>query len=433
MGEGTPSTASPIPPPGSSPPTPAAPTPSRGPRQTAVWVVVVAVAISVLLSVLLLGPFGSSSGNSSGGSGATFSEARNVADRFAGSHGTWELVEGIGLALFNGTYYVFNGTGGNATCSGTILVGSELSNLSFPAFRGNLTTGAAPVWFFAYIQAGTGSELALIEVGGVVMLAFELPGSCTGGAANMFHALPSTVVDSSEAVAAAAAAGGYDFLRAHPEGVSLTMFLFGGFSAFNVTEGPTWSVEWSTCSSFIPSGTSGPSSGYQFTAVVNSTTGAVVSSSPTNSTCGPSPVSQGIGGALSFGSPSLFVGTGSGGTVASQGCTSGDYCFTVPIETATSNVTPADFSVSVTNFSSGATYLGTVGFAILTVGGSVLVSCTGSVEYSWTAGVGTSDSLLSAGMSLTVDMGTQDPSTGNWGLTLMGQGPFANSSLGFSL
>jgi hypothetical protein len=397
-------------------------------------VAVLAVAVSVLLAALsLVGPFGGGSGNSQGGSGVVFSGARGVADRFAASHGTWELVEVIGVANYNGTYYVFNGTGGNASCIPTILAGSNPTNLSFPSFRGNLTTGAAPVWLLAYIQPGTGSELALIEVGGAVEFAFELPGSCTGGIAGELHTLPSTIVDSSQAVAAAAAAGGYGFLRAHPQGVYLTMFLFGGFAAFNVTESANWVIEWSTCSTAFSSGSSGPSSGYQFNAEVNATTGVVLPGTATNGTCGSTSQPPGIGGALRFGSPTLFVGTGSGGTVASQGCTSGDYCFTVPIDMAASNVTPADFSVSVTNFSSGATYPGTVGFAILTAGGSVLVFSTGSVETSWTAGVGSSDSALLAGMSLTVDMGTQDPSAGSWGLTLMGQGPFANSSLGFSL
>jgi hypothetical protein len=74
-----------------------------------------------------------------------------------------------------------------------------------------------------------------------------------------------------------------------------------------------------------------------------------------------------------------------------------------------------------------------VGFAVLSAAGQVLVYETGPFESQWTSGVGSPSTLLTSGMTITVDMGTADPAGGNWFLSVTGTGPFAGSGLGVGL
>ena len=139
----------------------------------------------------------------------------------------------------------------------------------------------------------------------------------------------------------------------------------------------------------------------------------------------PPPGSQGsLGLNLELGH--LYVGPGTGGTLSSQGCTSNDYCFLVPIVGSFNNVTPADFSMSVWNISDqAATYMGTVGFAILNHSGGVVVSSAEPVESQWVNGVGSPATPLMAGMFFTVDMGTANPGEWQWALALTGEGAYS--------
>ena len=391
------------------------------------WIVVIAVAAAAALGAVLL----VSSSNSGGGSGTTsgqsFSAARGVADAFAASHGSWILIEGIGLALFNASSLPTNVSSSSGTCTFTILVGSTHQNVSLPSFRGDLKSGVAPDWLFAFIDPATNQTLAMFEVGGYVVFAVEESAGCISGGTH-YTGITGPVVDSSVAVASALAAGGSDFLRAHPTGVSLTMFLIGGVTILNESISGLWGVQWTTCSSILLPPGSGPSSGYEYSASVNATTGVIVPGSSTNTTCGTGSGTHAIGSALALGAASLFVGSGIGGTVASQGCTSGDYCYSVPIEVAT-NVTPADFSLLVENLSNGSDSSVPVGYAILNITGAVVVYSTGPSETAWTSGVGSSSTFLTPGMTITVDMGTQNPTLESFGLQFTGQGPYADSSL----
>jgi hypothetical protein len=398
-------------------------------------VLVIAIAAAVVLSAVFLGGLtgGASSGTSPQATGPTFSSARGVADQFAAEHGTWALFDAVGVALPNASFFPYNGSTGNASCIPVTLVGTVPANITIPAFRGNLESGEAPVWLFGYTEPGVGGELAVFEVGDQILLAIELPASCESGLSS-FHGITTPIIDSPAAVAAAVAAGGANFLRAHPTGVSLLMEVFGGFTLSNGSiNAPLWDVMWTTCSN-VPFGSGSPTSGYQFSAVVNATTGSVVPSSVENTTCGSSsPPSSGIGGAISLGPASLEIGPGTGGTIASQGCNSGDYCYTLTITSASENITPADFELTVQNFSDGAPITTTAGFAIVNAEGSVLVYSVGATETQWTPAAGNSQTLLAAGMVIDVDIGPSHSASDNWGLDLTGEGPFANSVYGISL
>ena len=416
---------------------PLPPRPSSGPRPrfTPVAVLAIAVAAAVVLSAVFLGGLsgGASGGPSVQSTGPTFSSARVAADQFAAAHGNWSLIDAIGLALYNTSFLPYNGSTGNATCIPVTLAGIVPTNLTLPAFRGDLESGQAPVWLFDYTEPGVGGELAVVEVGGQIPLAIELPPTCTTGPVH-YHGVPSPVIDSPAAVAAAAAAGGASFLRAHPTGVSLLMELVAGFSYGNNSSLVSqWGIIWTTCSLAFNSELS--TSGYQFSADVNATTGAIVPGSADNTTCGSSvrTPTSGIGGAIAFGAPSLIVGPGTGGTIFSQGCNSGDYCYVEPIVSVSQNLTPADFELAVQNFSNGSTITTIAGFAIVNAAGTVLVYSTGDLETQWSPEAASPQSLLVAGMSIYVDTGPTHPTANNLGLVLTGEGPFADSIMGVSL
>jgi len=152
--------------------------------------------------------------------------------------------------------------------------------------------------------------------------------------------------------------------------------------------------------------------------------GATSPSGPPRSTT-PPPSETSLGLDLELGV--LYQGPGTRGTVASQGCTSGDYCYSVEIAASYDNVTPADFLLSVWNLSAQENLSTTVGFAILNASGVVFVSSPGPVESEWVAGAGNSNMLLTAGMRFVADMGSTNPNEGAWALDLTGVGAYAGA------
>jgi hypothetical protein len=388
--------------------------------------------IVVLLLLASLALIGGSPGNSGGGSiGVAFSNARDTAAESAPLTGAWSLAGALGLDLTNATTLPIN-VNSNPNCTVTSFSGPLPSSLTIPAFTGNLSGGDAAEWLLAYVQASTGYETAVAVTDGVANLAVEISGAapdCTVANATA-SGIPGSAVDSPAAASAVAGDGGAAFLQAHPKGVSLEMALISGAFGFPLTN--EWLFAYSTCplslSSSVPPPVGPP--GVTFTAAVNASSGEVVPHSAANGTCnGPPPL--GIGSALRFGFASLIQGTGTGGSLESQGCTSGDYCYSIPIANASENVTPEDFEVEVTGPTG--TVFPAVGYAILNSSGEVVVFAYGAVEDGWTAGVGNATTLLTNSMTLSVDMGAANPAGGNYGLTLTGAGPFANSGMGFGL
>jgi hypothetical protein len=355
-----------------------------------------------------------------------FSMARAAATQAAPA-GPWLLLAAVGLALANETTLPINLTTGN-NCTIRSLSGPIPSSLSLPSFHGNFTNGLAPAWDLEYGQSASASLLEVLVVGGVAKLVVELSGTGCIGVNTFFEPLPSNVVDSPIAVAAAAAAGGEAFLQAHPTGVSEEMALLS-FNSSGSRSGPEWAVSYSTCSPFLI-GTGSGAPGATFDAAVNATTGAVLPGTPTTLSCG-GPPPPAIGNALQPGIPTLIRGAGTGGTLASQGCTSGDYCYVTPLRAVSDNVTPGDFSMNVTN-GTGSEFPA-VGFAITNAAGEVVVYSAGPFEASWTPGAGDAATLLTTSMSISVDMGTADPSGGLWTVNLTGIGPFTDSAEGWSL
>jgi len=392
-------------------------------------VAVAAIAV-VLLLLLSLALIGAPSGSSSAGSAAVaLSAARSVAAGSAPLNGTWKLAGAFGLDLANATTVPLNLTT-NPNCTVTSYSGPLPGSLKIPSFAGNLSSGDAAEWLLEYVQASTGYETAVAVTDGAANLVVEISGpapECVNTNATALG-VPGNVVDSPAAASAVAAVGGTAFLQAHPRGVSLEMLLLSG--ALGVPLKSQWIFGYSTCPiEFASSPPSGPA-GESFSAAVNASSGEVIPRSPSNGTCnGPPPLV--IGSALRFGAVSLNLEAGTGGTLASQGCTSGDYCYSAPITNASENITPGDFELQVTGLH-GAEFP-SVGYAVLNSAGEVVVYAYGALEAGWNPGVGNSTTLLTNNMTITVDMGTVDPAGGNYVLTFTGTGPFANSGMGFGL
>jgi hypothetical protein len=391
-------------------------------------VLVIGVAVVLVLSLAFLGAFG---GGSSGtpSQAVPFSTAQGLADGIASAHGSWTLYAAVGMDAPVATTTPLN-LSSVSNCTVTSFAGPIPSELSIPAFHGNLTSGTAEEWVFDFIQPGAQSELAVAVIGGTILMAVEISGPCLGSIPSV-SGVPSGIVDSPTAMAAAASVGGTAFLAAHPQGVYLEMDVFAAPSEVGAPTYVNWNVEFQTCpTTFTANETIPP--GVTFSVAVNATTGDVVPNSEFNSTCGSTAPTEPIWNALTIGGASEVQGPGTGGTVESQGCTSGDACYSLPIEATADNVTAGDFTLSVMN-QSFEIYGGVIGYAILSSTGQVIVWSTGSVENAWSSGIGSSTTLLSAGMVLMVDIGSQIP-TGSYSLEMTGLGPFANSeqSIGLS-
>jgi hypothetical protein len=386
----------------------------------------VAVALTLILGFALLGLFGGSSTHP-GSSEVSFSAARATATSGVPS-GPWALESAIGIGPANTTTFPINLTA-ETNCTVTSFSGPLPSSLTIPTFQGNFAAGVVPEWLFSFGQASTGAELAVAVSGGVPVLQVELSGpNCATGVGEETP-IPNTIVDSPAAASAAYAAGGEAYLQNHSTGVSLDMVLIDFTPMSSTPAVLDWDVLYSTCSLLETTGNS-QNTGVAFSAAVNATTGVVVPGSNTTESCGVTP-SPGIGSALTLGPATLIVGPGSGGTLAGQGCTSGDYCYEVPIVSAADNVAPNDFDAAVAT--SNDTIFPSVGFAVTNVAGQVVVYAPGPVESSWTPGVGNPGSILTSTMSIVVDLGTSIPSGQNWFLMVTGTGPFAGSTLDYGL
>lgn len=401
---GPPSAGSSIPSSSTAPPAKPPPRP-RSQIRIGVVVVAIAVVVVILLSLTLLG--GPSGNPSQVQRAVLFSTARSTANATASAHGTWLLADAEGWDSAKAVTSSYYNSSDFPHCNITSFTGPIPTTVDFPAYTGNLSSGAANVWAFEYYQPSRAVQLEVLLIGGVVTDALELSGStCTGG----FPGAVGNAVDSSVAVANALGAGGSAFLKVHPSGVSLRMSI----------QGPQgWFFSLSTCSLF-PDSFGWIGNGSQFSVLENETTGSIIPGQVFNQTCGGPPP---IGDALGLGTPSLFEESRSG-TLATQGCLGDDYCYTIPITRASLNVTPGNLTLGV--FLSGGGVNSVRGYAILDSTGQVVVwsglADTGGPPLWWN-GTGTSSTLITTSMRLSVDIGGFNPAGGGYDLVVNGWGP----------
>ena len=288
-------------PPSSLPKTPTAfpAGPASGPARGRQVFLVVAVVLLVVVAAVFIEAFASSP---SGISAAPFSSARAIADEVASTHGDWELIGALGIDLVNSTSIPLNFTA-VTNCSLTVVVGATTGNLSLPSDRTDLLGGLAPVWLFEYLEPATHAELAVLVVNGAAEEAVKISGACLSSLPALLLAVPSTIVDSPSAVAAAGAVGGRAFLAAHPNDTSVEMGAVGSTSISGTQPSPVWIVGFSTCGPTALLGSAKTAPGATFAVAVNGTNGQVIPGTEVNTTC-LSSLPSGLGGLTALGKPS---------------------------------------------------------------------------------------------------------------------------------
>ena len=395
-----------------------------GPTRTVMLVALVAAAV-VLASVGVLAL--ASSGGSAGATGApvTFSQARASSTAVL-PPGHWGLEAAIGLDMWNETTVKAN-LSIPLNCSFVTPPGHPFTGYTFPAYRGDISTGAAVTWVLAYLDpSANASAVVLVTNGSAAWLGTESGRYCIQAPPNFNGGIPYGVVDSSTAALALDQDGASQYLAGNRSGDSLLMSLFPAFGPFTTT----WSLVYTPCGGAFAGQTTGPTNGTEFGGNVNATTGAVVNARAETVDCQQNlttaPPSLLSVFNLGYGGSAVLV-AGAGGTVASQGCTSGDYCYAIPVTIASNGIDPADLSFSVER--NGTLSAVPQGYAFVDGTGAVVVYSLGSIASSWQAGVGSPTTQLTTSDLLWIDMGPQDPTGHGYVLEVYGVGVYSGYSM----
>lgn len=407
-------------PPPWAPPGPAPPSPrSRTPIYAAAGgVAVVVVILLVLAATGALPWFDSGSGDGPRSFNQARAESQPVANGYAG--GPWtlraavEAVPGATMTIpINATIGGSNSTlGGTSGCTFNPL---SAGSVTIPGSQ-NVSGGTSNEWVFLYTNTA-GSALFVSDDAGTVQLVGTLSGSVCGTVFTDLSPIPSTVVDSTAAAATVGAAGGYAFLRAHPD-ANATAEVIGGLSFLGIAEIPgEWLFSYSTCPINLGGSTDLTASGEQFTANVSLTTGQLLGSQ--TSACGA--VSTGGGGPTPLGS-ALTLGSPSD---ASAGA-SHWYNFTVE---AAANSLPYDgVQFSVQNPAGGTVSLAAASVSAVRVAGGVVA--TFSLETgTWVSG---GYDLFEAGDLLSLQTTTALAGLDDT-LIVTGVPPYASGTLAISI
>lgn len=314
--------------------------PARRPR--ALWAgALAAVVVVVLLVVVLVGsgiwPLGSRSGSSEPGTySRSVGPAQSTADAAPG--GPWTLYIAVGVAspaavsesIANAS--AVTSSFGTSPCAYTPSAGTT-STLATPSV-GNVSSGVASAWVFFFSNV-TGGVLLVSVIAGTAAVDGTLSGSgCSLTSAGLSPLDAPDLIDSTAASADAGAAGGWDFLAAHPD-ANATLVLVGGLTQGGASYGPLWLVGYDAC----PQSEPGPATAPIFLALISATDGSVIESQTTTATCpsasGPSgPHTTPLSSALGFGSPGEAV-RGS------------EYWYNFSVQLADGTVTWANTSLSV--------------------------------------------------------------------------------------
>jgi hypothetical protein len=400
-------------------PPPSAP-PSQRPLGRYLWpVIAIVVVLGVIFSLVAAGVF-SSGGGSSGGSTPTFLTAYAVAQPSANkvAGGPWDLVAAAGVdSPTSVTTNVSTATSTNCVFS-AVPGGTIPSSVTIPAFHGQLSSGGSPFWGMIFVNRASQQVLLVGVQNGTPQALAIGTGSCVQTFGN-FTNVPSGIVDSSTAASAAWGDGGSAFVGAHGNlTLTLEMGLIGGGTLLGIPIGATWLISISPCG-FSGSGPAGTQP--EFTALINAENGNVTLARVTTTTCSSTTTTIPLGSVFTLGNPVLL-----NPPTSTIGCRTSDYCYNVTIEVAADSLTPNNISFSVRT-ASGGLLSGVVGFSILTLTGQVLVSASTNPTVFWIPGTGTAQSLLTAGMTVVVDVGTANPYGMGYVLEAQGSGAFSGT------
>jgi hypothetical protein len=253
-------------------------------------VVAIVVVIAILVAALAVtktGPFSTNGTGGGGGGGVsageTYAAAASGTSSSTGSvpGGPWTAIGGVGISepsstSLNSSWKTQEAAG--LGCPTKLLSGAS-SITVFPGSSSSASSGSTPAWIILYSNA-SGGLLEVADFSGTAtpLLTATSYGGCIGGS-TVSAALPSNVIDSPAAAAAAMSGGGNVFASSH------SSFFVEYILVPSVTDSlgspkftqSTWEVTLTNCN---PSGTSSTTSygkaATDFTASINSTTGAVI-------------------------------------------------------------------------------------------------------------------------------------------------------------
>ena len=393
-------------------------------------VVVVVVVTVVLLALVLAGiiPL-STNGNGTAVAAQSSSDALTAANAFANgiSGGPWYPSQLAGIDL---TTSYSNNTTPTPPSGCTV---QNFSGLTVPAYDGNYSNGKLGTWAVVYTNAGGTAELYVLVQNGQAK-EVELIGGATCSLS--MAKLPGTFISSTDAAAAVLTSSNVStFVQSHAS-ASAEFVLFSPGELGSVLTF-AWIIGYSTCDFENPSG--GPAQGSFAYGVVNATTGALMASAYDAAQNCTLPLNIGhsstpIGSAFAVGSP-IFSTCAAGSTFAANGCTAGDFTYSLTIEA--SAVTFADVLFEVR------TDVGSV-YTISSPGGFSVVGITGTVEASYAVG-GSSQLVMMTGFTyfgsgvspstpltsldtILIDMGTVNPVGTGLSFTVLGTGSFSGTT-----
>ncbi|MGD0588725.1 MAG: hypothetical protein ABSA63_08060 [Thermoplasmata archaeon] len=380
-------------------------------------VVIAAVALSG--TVLLSNNGGSTAGAYVESSTVTLATAQSFMALTAG--GPWNLVAISGIDF---TQAYSNDT--EPTIAGNCTF-TDFSGITIPGFTGNYSNGQLENWVFEYVNSAGNSAVYLLVQGSQAKIVYELGGpDCSFGKVTSTP-LPSDLIDSTQAaIALLSTTNASTFVQDNPSAnAEFTLFPFFLLGAGGGLE---WTVVFTTCD--LVNASSGPAQGSFLYGSVNATTGTVEGTTYTASQgCGfqtPPPSKIPIGTALAVGNPVLST-CAIGSTFTVNGCTAGDYTYTLTVESSTVELGDMVFEVET---ATGGLY------SLASPGGFSVISITGSVDAEYPLGslnfMDMSSPFLFYGSGITnttaltsidtilIDMGNTDPA--GIGLTFVVQG-----------
>ena len=215
---------------------------------------------------------------SSSGGQSSYSQALPIATSAASSQGTgWALIFAGGFD-FTSSPTVNSTPFGNSTCR---LTGGTGTLPGIVTWTGAYSNGLLSQWLFEFYRnaSSTPSLLYVWVSGGSATVLGTISGSGCEPTFGGVQGIGTNIMDSS-AVASAIASNDSAYVRAWPQ-ASAAFFLTGGLGG-SYFSGSVWVILFTTC----PPNGGGGGTGYNYTAVANATTGALLYSTTTSGRCG---------------------------------------------------------------------------------------------------------------------------------------------------
>jgi hypothetical protein len=219
-----------------------------------------------------------SSGGGGGGGQTSYSQEEPIAVSAANAQGAgWKLWFAAGEDLTS-AYSNSSTPGTNASCQVT---GGSGTWPTIPAWTGTYSNGKASGWAFFFYNSSHAEELWLVVIGSTATILGTISGSnCVPSSFSYLTGLGLSGIIDSTTAAAAITSNDSAYVAAHASADASYTLLSGASYLGLYTTYPSWLIDFTTCSP------SGGGTGQNFSAVVNASSGHVVSNSTSSGPCG---------------------------------------------------------------------------------------------------------------------------------------------------